>query len=249
VRAYYNEIDRYCCDWLQNLMDAGHITPGRIDDRSIADVSPDDVRGYERCHFFAGIAGWELALSLSGYTGPVWTGSCPCQPFSVANRAHGGAKGQSDERDAWPHFAKLISERCPPVVFGEQVPSAIGWGWWDRAAMGLEEKGYACAAMVLRADAYGAQHERRRLYWMAFTGSARWSRHKPGAGISCSKSKASAINGNPLAGARRALGGDYGNLLPFDGVSLAVERLATKAYGNAIVPQVAAEFIKASMTP
>jgi 3-phenylpropionate/cinnamic acid dioxygenase small subunit len=44
MSAYYNEIDRYCCDWLQNLMDAGHITPGKIDDRSISEVSPEDLR-------------------------------------------------------------------------------------------------------------------------------------------------------------------------------------------------------------
>ena len=43
IRAYYNEIDRYCCDWLQNLMDAGHITPGKIDDRPIQELTPDDV--------------------------------------------------------------------------------------------------------------------------------------------------------------------------------------------------------------
>jgi DNA (cytosine-5)-methyltransferase 1 len=50
--AYYNEIDRFCCDWLSNLMDVGLITPGRIDDRSIVDVSPDDLAGFERVHFF-----------------------------------------------------------------------------------------------------------------------------------------------------------------------------------------------------
>lgn len=43
MTAYYNEIDIFCCAWLSNLMDAGHITPGRIDDRSIVDVRPEDV--------------------------------------------------------------------------------------------------------------------------------------------------------------------------------------------------------------
>ena len=70
MKAYYNEIDGFCCNWLSNLMDAGHITPGKIDDRSIENVSPEDLQGYERAHFFAGIAGWELALNWAGWSGP-----------------------------------------------------------------------------------------------------------------------------------------------------------------------------------
>lgn len=73
MKAYYNEIDRYCCDWLQNLMDAELITPGKIDDRSIHDVSPDDLHGFERVHLFAGIAGWDLALNMAEWgDSPVW---------------------------------------------------------------------------------------------------------------------------------------------------------------------------------
>jgi DNA (cytosine-5)-methyltransferase 1 len=134
VKAYYNEIDLYCCDWLQNLMDKGYITPGRIDDRSIADVSPDDVAGYERVHFFAGIGGWDYALSLCGYAGPVWTGSCPCQPFSAA----GKGQAADDERHLWPAWFSLIRECKPAIVFGEQVEAAIGWGWLDAVFADLE---------------------------------------------------------------------------------------------------------------
>ena len=65
TRAFYNETDPYCCDWLSNLMDAGHITPGRIDNRPIQELRDDDVRGYGRVHFFAGIAGWDRALDLA----------------------------------------------------------------------------------------------------------------------------------------------------------------------------------------
>ena len=65
--VYYNEIDPYCAQWLQNLMDAGAIPRGDIDTRSIEDVTPNDVRGYTQCHFFAGIAGWAYALDLAGW--------------------------------------------------------------------------------------------------------------------------------------------------------------------------------------
>jgi DNA (cytosine-5)-methyltransferase 1 len=250
LTAYYTEIDPYAAQWLRNLIAAGYVAPGDVDERSIVDVRADDLRGYTQAHFFAGIGGWSVALRLAGWPDdrPVWTGSCPCQPYSIATVGHGGAKGHSDERDLWSDFFGLIEQREPDAVFGEQVPAAIGWGWWDRAAMDLEGKSYACAALVLRADAAEADHERKRLYWLADSGSARRQGHQPIERISVAEGKALAIYGNPLARARAALGGDYSGLLSGDGVSVAVERCATKGYGNAIVPQVAAEFIRASMS-
>src|SRR5688572_9073782 len=106
MTAYYNEIDRFCCDWLSNLMDAELITPGKIDDRSIIDVRPDDLAGFERVHFFAGIGGWDHSLNLAGWSGRAWTGSCPCQPFSLA----GLRAGFDDTRDLWPAWFNLIRE-------------------------------------------------------------------------------------------------------------------------------------------
>lgn len=75
--ALYNDTDRACCAWLSNLMDAGLIAPGRIDDRPIQDISPGELAGFRRVHFFAGIGGWERALQLAGWPAerPVWTGS------------------------------------------------------------------------------------------------------------------------------------------------------------------------------
>lgn len=93
ARAYYNEIDRGAAAWLRELIGAGLIADGDVDERSIADVKPGDLRGYTQCHFFAGIGGWSLALRLAGWDDarPVWTGSCPCQPFSCAGRHKGAA--------------------------------------------------------------------------------------------------------------------------------------------------------------
>lgn len=249
MTAYYNEIDPYAAQWLRNLIQAGHIAAGDVDERSIVDVRPDDLRGYEQCHFFAGIGGWSLALRLAGWPDdrPVWTGSCPCQPYSVASVTNGGAQGQRDERDLWPNFFRIIRERGPAILFGEQVASAIAWGWWDRAAMDLESEAFACAAAVLRANAFGAAHERKRLYWMAYACGAGRQGHQPRSSLSCGQAASLAIDGDTFVGAGRALDGDYADLLPRDGVSVAVERLCAKGYGNAIVPQVAAEFIKASM--
>jgi len=84
--AYYNEFDKYAAQWLRNLIAAGHIAPGDVDERSIEDVRPDDLRGYRQCHFFAGIGVWSYALRRSGWPDDrsIWTGSCPCQSFSAA---------------------------------------------------------------------------------------------------------------------------------------------------------------------
>jgi DNA (cytosine-5)-methyltransferase 1 len=165
MRAYYNEIDPYAAQWLRNLIDAGHIAPGDVDERSIVDVQPDDLRGYTQCHFFAGIGGWSLALRLAGWPDdrPVWTGSCPCQPFSAA----GAQRGSDDERHLWPAFFRLIGERRPAVVFGEQVAGAAGLAWLDHVCADLEGAGYAAAAANLCAAGAGAFHIRQRLYWVA----------------------------------------------------------------------------------
>jgi DNA (cytosine-5)-methyltransferase 1 len=166
IRALYNEIDAYACAWLSNLMDAGQITPGKVDDRPIQELTPDDVRDYERVHFFAGIAGWDIALNLAGWPddGSVcWTGSCPCQPFSAA----GAGKAADDERHLWPAWASLIAECRPGTVFGEQVEAAIGWGWLDLVFADLEAEGYACGSAVLPACGVGAPHIRNRLWFVA----------------------------------------------------------------------------------
>ncbi len=162
-RAYYNDIDPFCCQWLRNLMAAGLIMEGDIDERSIKDVQPEDLAGYERCHFFAGVGGWDYALQLAGWTGPVWTGSCPCQSLSCA----GKRLGEKDERHLWPEFYRLISECRPPTVFGEQVASKDGVEWLDGVSLDLEELGYAVGQGDLPAAGIGAPHIRQRIYWMA----------------------------------------------------------------------------------
>jgi DNA (cytosine-5)-methyltransferase 1 len=163
--AYYNEINPYAAAWLRNLIAAGHIAPGDVDERSIEDVEPGDLNGYTQCHFFAGIGVWSYALRLAGWPDgePVWTGSCPCQPFSVA----GKGRGTSDDRHLWPAWHRLISERCPRVVFGEQVEAAIKHGWLDLVQSDMEGSGYAFAAIGLPAAGVGAPHIRQRLFFVA----------------------------------------------------------------------------------
>ena len=164
-RAYYNEIDPHAAAWIRELIKRGLVMDGEVDTRSIADVEPSDLRPFVRCHFFAGIGLWDLSLRIAGWPEdrPVWTGSCPCQPFSVA----GKGKGVEDERHLWPVFAKLIRECQPASVFGEQVASAQGRDWLAGVFADLEGMGYQRAGADLCAAGVGAPHIRQRLYWVA----------------------------------------------------------------------------------
>jgi site-specific DNA-cytosine methylase len=126
MTAYYNEHDRAAATWLRELIKDGLIADGEVDERSIEDVLPNELAGFAQCHFFAGIGGWSLALRLAGWSDErrVWTGSCPCQPFSTA----GKGAGVNDERHLWPHMLRLIKAAQPAIFFGEQVASAINSG-------------------------------------------------------------------------------------------------------------------------
>jgi len=162
---YYNEFDPYAAQWLRNLIEAGHIHQGEVDSRSIKDVKASDLSGFVQCHFFAGLGGWSRALHLAGWPEdrPVWTGSCPCQPFSAA----GAGGGVTDERHLWPVWFNLIRKCKPDVIFGEQVEAAINHGWLDLVQADLEGEGYACGAVGLPAAGVGAPHIRQRLWFVA----------------------------------------------------------------------------------
>ena len=163
VSAYYNEWDKDAAAWLRELIKQGHIAPGDVDERSITDVKPEELRGYTQWHFFAGIGGWSLALRQAGWADdrPVLTGSPPCQPFSAA----GQQRGYADDRHLAPHWLRLVAALRPAFVFGEQVPTAVKKdNWLDDLLDGLEAEGYATGAIVLPACGLGAPHIRQRLW-------------------------------------------------------------------------------------
>ena len=162
---YSNEFDPKAAAWLRELMADGLIPKGEVDERSITDVQPGDLAGFTQCHFFAGIGGWSLALRLAGWPEdrPIWTGSCPCQPFSCA----GKGLREDDHRHLWPDFRNLIGQCRPPVVFGERVASKDGRGWLSGVRANLEKLAYAVGSSDLCAAGVSAPHIRQRLYWVA----------------------------------------------------------------------------------
>ena len=165
MTAYYNENDPYCAEWLRNLIGAGHIAPGDVDERDMREVRAEDVRGYVQVHWCAGIGIWSAALRRAGWADdrPAWTASLPCQPFSAA----GKRKGFADERHLWPVLLDRVRERRPLVCFGEQIADGDGPAWINLVSTDLEGAGYRVGPTNTPACGFGAPHIRQRCYWVA----------------------------------------------------------------------------------
>jgi len=165
MTVVYNENDPVAAFVLQHLADSDIIAQGRVDNRSIKDIDPIDLEGVSQFHAFAGAGLWSIAARLAGWPNdrPLWTGSCPCQPFSQA----GKGAGTDDPRHLWPDFFRLIRACRPPIVVGEQVAGSAGYGWLDGVRADLEGEGYACRAVDIPACAMDAPHIRNRIYWVA----------------------------------------------------------------------------------
>lgn len=254
MSIYYNENDPRAVDALYARMAAGEIPLGVVDSRSIVEVEAADLRGFTQCHFFAGIGVWAEALWLAevSETVPLWTGSCPCQPFSPAASAH-GRKGFDDARDLWPTWRGLIDAERPELVLGEQVATG-GGAWLDRVFDEMGALGYAVGAAGLGAAGEGAPHFRLRTYFGAVDQGAA---HASGIG----RQGLVARGGSGAAGPGWPCGAqdmldifnapfERGNRHPQpllrrvdDGYRHAEPLL--KLIGNAIVPQTAARFIRA----
>lgn len=161
---YYNELDPYAAAWIKSLCAAGELPPAAVQIADIRNVQSASLSQFIQCHFFAGIAGWPLALRLAGWPDdwPVWTGSCPCQPLSRA----GTQLGMTDERHLWPIWFRLICECKPSVIFGEQVNTPAGRDWLAVVQLDLEDAGYAVARLSLPAASVGAPHQRSRSYFV-----------------------------------------------------------------------------------
>jgi DNA (cytosine-5)-methyltransferase 1 len=209
--------------WLRELIKAGLIADGEVDERSITDVRPDDLRGFVQCHFFAGIGGWSYALRLAGWPDErqVWTGSSPCQPLSSA------ARGRLVSKDLRPEWLALVAAGEPSVVFGEQV---VHQRWCDSLIFDLEYLGYEVGAAVLPACAVGLDHARERFYFVGHPNRDSQS------GLSVDAK---------VAGLSRDRS-DTGGMVQTDGLSGRMALL--RGFGNAIVPQVAQVFIEAYMS-
>lgn len=222
MAVYYNENDSYMAEWLRRLMAAGLIPDGYVDERDIAEVDPGDLVGFRQCHFFAGIGGWAYALRLAGWGDrAAWTASTPCQKHSSA------ARGRNIAPDLWPPFVRLVAAIRPRILFGEQVAQA--GDWLDGVCDDLEALDYQVGAAILPACSVGQDHERRRIYFVGYSDRDSESELSVHAEVD-----------------RVSRGGSHArSLVSENGLSLGVARVRG-GFGNAIVPTLAAEFIRAA---
>jgi DNA (cytosine-5)-methyltransferase 1 len=251
--VYYNEHDPKAVAWLRELIKEGHIADGVVDDRSIVDVNPYEITHYKQHHFFAGIGGWSLALRLAGWSDDreVVTNSPPCQPFSSA----GTRRGTADERHLWPIFRDILAHLKSSIVFGEQVAGPAGCEWLSRVLVDLENLGFEVGAFNLPACCVGSPQKRQRIFWVADAmrkrRASRIRRRGEEAGSeskrlgpesSCSPPRF--WPNTPSRGADGKTRRLESGIEPLaHGIPGRVDLL--RGFGNAIVPQVAATFIKA----
>jgi site-specific DNA-cytosine methylase len=165
MSAFYNEHDPYAAQYLRNLIEADVIAPGVVDSRDIQEIEPWELIGYTQVHMFAGIGIWSGALRAAGWPDdePIWTGSCPCQPFSNA----GQKKGFSDDRHLWPFWRNLIAQ-CRPAshLLASKLRAKDGRIWLDIVSTDVEALGFAFGAADLCAAGFGGAHIRQRNYFV-----------------------------------------------------------------------------------
>lgn len=146
---------------------------GPLDTRWVSDIKPASVALLAHHHpeapnFGDLMAAFPAVGPLPATTAgiepvDVLTTSWPCQPESLA----GKRLGMLDPRALWPNVARVIAERRPRIVLGENVASIIRNGALDRAVADLEALGYVTAWVKRNASDDGAPHRRARCFLVA----------------------------------------------------------------------------------
>ena len=185
----------------------------------------------------------------------VLSGGFPCQPYSYA----GKQLGKADERHLFPHMLRCIKEIKPKWVIGENVRGLVSWGGgvvFHEVCDDLEREGYEVQPFLIPAASVNAPHQRQRIWFIAYS-------NDKGRGKRCKE--ISKENGEVFQRNKNAkfsdtgigvwdkfplkspiCGGDDGIPRKLDSITFPKWRNESiKAYGNAIVPQVAYEIFKA----
>jgi DNA (cytosine-5)-methyltransferase 1 len=161
----------------------------------------------------------------------VVSGGFPCQDISAA----GKGDGLDGERSGmWKHMARVVGEVRPRFVFVENSPMLTTRGG-TRVIGDLTALGYDCRWTVMGAADVGANHQRDRMWIVAYTSEVGLERNQSKKQI---RQQGQTISGmgrwngsiNPVS---KPIG-----LRSLNGVAAGVDRL--KAIGNGQVPLCAA---------
>jgi DNA (cytosine-5)-methyltransferase 1 len=195
------------------------------------------------------------------------TGGFPCQPFSVA----GKRKGAADDRALWPEMLRVIDGAKPAWIIGENVAGIVTMEL-DNILSDLEGIGYAAWPLVIPACAVDARHRRDRVWIVAHADCGRgeqrdknergFSKPDPecaGLGEDVADANGASAQGNECSERsqqERAFTGEHcewrdeGEWFAESGMGRVAHGIPNRAHslrglGNAIVPQVAYEIIRA----
>lgn len=198
------------------------------------------------------------------------TGGFPCQPFSQAGRRG----GTDDDRYLWPEMLRVIQLTKPTWVIAENVRGllTINEGMvFEQVCLDLENEGYEVQPFLIPAVSVNAPHRRDRVWFIANKSSKGLERGNWSPVERCTKSNSNVTDTSrtrSTSGLSGQINGEKGNsgisdngskeqfgwetnwlevATRFcgvdDGLPRRVDRL--KSLGNAIVPAVAIELLKA----
>ena len=201
----------------------------------------------------------QLDRSWENETPYILTGGFPCQPFSQA----GKRKGTSDDRYLWPEMFRVIQLYQPQWVIAENVRGLTTWNEGmvlEQVCTDLESEGYEVQPLIIPACSVNAPHRRERVWIIAHNRQQLWqSGSIEGLEADASERSSSPVsdkrgccpdwerNWQEVAFATCNDGVDDGIPRKLGNTTISSARWrreALKAYGNAIVPQVAIEIMK-----
>jgi DNA (cytosine-5)-methyltransferase 1 len=187
-------------------------------------------------------------FSIHRGTIDIISGGFPCQPYSTA----GKRLGKADERHLFPHMLRCIKEVKPKWVVGENVRGLVNWNGgmvFHEVQDDLEREGYEVQSFLIPAASVNAPHQRYRIWFVAYSNSSRLHKQY----ISTEPKKTTSLSSifNEKRGFSRfpskspICGGDDGISRELDSITFSKwKNQSIKAYGNAIVPQVAHQIFK-----
>ncbi len=160
-------------------------------------------------------------------------GGFPCQDASIANVNGVGTVGA--RTGLYVHAVRLAGELGCRFVLLENVPELLNRGFGDVLGA-LAEIGFDAEWEVISAREAGADHERERLWIVAYPCGEGRQGLEPDNSILVAARSALAVHGHAAFDTWRALVGGELVLRSVDGLSVGRERGRLQRIGNAVTP-------------